>query len=429
MSIHEQITALLDGELVDAGAVDELLHVLAVSPEKRELLVDQLALKRRYASSAAAVVPPVAADLAIMRGLGAVDASIVASSGGGMSTMPSPVAHVAAPTMWRRVAAAAIVLLLLAGAYGIGYWTRGDATTIMIENAGGVKTGTTTLSPVLLSQARDSIAMLSAQLASVNARASAASMSRTEVRRVPRSAASVTHGGDFELSVPKPASSAIADVASQLSRVEARAPGAVRNVAIADAAARSSSLLTPRFVERPEVAAPVAAASPVGAQIGMRTNFRLSLPRVYGLSPSATVLSDREIIGSYELGNDDGRLLSRIRAGVAFGQTQFGQVFHTNTGGAPVDTIFEQSPQVLYGRMYIAPELVRFEQATGMLEVGGGYSGAGGFGSVGLNVEYRPIEQLALHGGASTWLLWSSYREVVNLSTNLNLHLGFMFGF
>jgi hypothetical protein len=37
MSIHEQITALLDGELADQATVAELMHVLAVSPEKRDL--------------------------------------------------------------------------------------------------------------------------------------------------------------------------------------------------------------------------------------------------------------------------------------------------------------------------------------------------------------------------------------------------------
>ncbi|MBC8146167.1 MAG: hypothetical protein H7X80_11335, partial [bacterium] len=56
MSIHEKITALLDGELADAGEVAELMHVLAVSPEKRDLLVEQLSLKRHFASSASTVV-------------------------------------------------------------------------------------------------------------------------------------------------------------------------------------------------------------------------------------------------------------------------------------------------------------------------------------------------------------------------------------
>src|SRR5687768_4004714 len=80
MTIHEQITALLDGELVDGGAVAELMHVLAVSPEKRELLVDQLSMKRYYTASAAQVVPPASADLAIMRGLASVDASVAAGA-------------------------------------------------------------------------------------------------------------------------------------------------------------------------------------------------------------------------------------------------------------------------------------------------------------------------------------------------------------
>ena len=170
-------------------------------------------------------------------------------------------------------------------------------------------------------------------------------------------------------------------------------------------------------------------AGPIGLQLGVRNNFRLSLPRVYGLTPAPTVLLDREVVGSIALGGADDGLFSRVRAGAAFGQTQFSMVFHSNTGGEEIDTIYEQSPQPFYGRAFLAPELVRFDRFAGLLEVGGGYSGAGGFGTVGFNIEYRPLDEIAIHAGASTWLLWTSFREAVDLSTNVNAHLGFMYGF
>jgi hypothetical protein len=175
--------------------------------------------------------------------------------------------------------------------------------------------------------------------------------------------------------------------------------------------------------------AQIETSGPLGQQARFRSYARLSLPRVYGLAPAGTIIMDRELFASTELGQVDGGLFSRLRAGVGVGQTQFGMVFHTNTGGQSADTIIEQSPQAFYARAFIAPELVRFDSFSGLLEVGGGYAGVGGFGTVGINLEYRPVDAVAFQIGASSWLLPTSYRGGFYLSTNVNAHLGAVIGF
>ena len=53
----------------------------------------------------------------------------------------------------------------------------------------------------------------------------------------------------------------------------------------------------------------------------------------------------------------------------------------------------------------------------------------GPIATLGLNMEYRPIDMLSLHAGVSSWLLWTEYANQVYTSTNLNAHLGFALGF
>lgn len=443
MSIHEQITALLDGELIDTSSVGELLHVLAVSPEKRELLVEQLVLKRRFAASASTIVPPARADLAIMGGLAAIDAGF---AGGGAAAAANDDALAPVPIApripgWRMLMYGVMTLVLMLGAFGAGYMLRNDATLV---NTSASATGSpTTGSPVddaALAAARDSIARLQRAMATLAAgqpntagavesrstyapaRTPLSSESRTTESRAAESRTTEPLSTDNQTSVPVAANDRDSDYLIPSHPRDADGESLLRAGRGVTRPGRSPELEPMTALAAPE-------AGPIGLQLGVRNNFRLSLPRVYGLTPAPTVLLDREVVGSIALGGADDGLFSRVRAGAAFGQTQFSMVFHSNTGGEEIDTIYEQSPQPFYGRAFLAPELVRFDRFAGLLEVGGGYSGAGGFGTVGFNIEYRPLDEIAIHAGASTWLLWTSFREAVDLSTNVNAHLGFMYGF
>ncbi|HVK40817.1 MAG TPA: hypothetical protein VNA88_19950 [Candidatus Kapabacteria bacterium] len=443
MSIHEQITALLDGELIDTSSVGELLHVLAVSPEKRDLLVEQLVLKRRFAASAATIVPPARADLAIMGGLAAIDAGF---AGGGAAAAANDDALAPVPIApripgWRMLMYGVMTLVLMLGAFGAGYMLRNDATLV---NTSASATGSpTTGSPVddaALAAARDSIARLQRAMATLAAgqpntagavesrstyapaRTPLSSESRTTETRAAESRTTEPRSSDSQTSVPVAANDRDSDYLIPSHPRGADGESLSRAGRGVTRPGRSPELEPMTALAAPE-------AGPIGLQLGVRNNFRLSLPRVYGLTPAPTVLLDREVVGSIALGGADDGLFSRVRAGAAFGQTQFSMVFHSNTGGEEIDTIYEQSPQPFYGRAFLAPELVRFDRFAGLLEVGGGYSGAGGFGTVGFNIEYRPLDEIAIHAGASTWLLWTSFREAVDLSTNVNAHLGFMYGF
>lgn len=473
MTIHEQITALLDGELVDAGAVDELLHVLAVSPEKRALLVEQVAMKRRFTASAAAVVPPAGADLAIMRGLAAVDAGFAGAAAAVGDPTPAPFALAGGSALWRIVMLGALSLLLVTGGVGLGYLMRGDGGTDASAQASGIATDSRTSldveSVAALGAARDSIAMLTTRLAGMTGH-SPSSEAGVSSRPGTSGELAGSAGPLGERSTSGERSSSIVDGArrSAAPRISPRQPLGARELPLSvrqstangaepqdeqTLAAGSRGYLIPAHsrrtplpatnaaVGRPEavragvttVTEPYSAigndgSSPIGLLVGARNNSRLSLPRVYGLSEPAHVMLDRELFATYELGGQNAGLLSRLRTGAAFGQTQFSMVLHSNTGGAAIDTITEMSPQAYYGRVFIAPEIVRIEDVSGLLEVGGGYSEAGGFGTVGLNLEYR-IDRVAVHTGVSSWLLWTRFNGAVELSTNLNFFFGAAIGF
>jgi hypothetical protein len=421
MSIHRQITALLDGELVEAGAVAELMHVLAVSPEKQALLVEQLALKRHVATSASRVVPPAGADLAIMRGLGAIDAGFPSAGASTEIAAPAPVPVGGASAGWSRSTLAALAALLIVGSFAAGYLLRGGGATTVVESSAPtvVEVGREELA-----SARDSIVALNARIASLASATPATSATVAETR--------ATHAATSGSPAPRPVivyrdrPTPAIERDARVAYAQTMRPERVPVAPTGRVAVRED---VPVIETQESAFEGVGTSGPIGVQVGFRNHARLSLPRVYGLAPTGTVLLDREVIGSVELGDDGDGLLARLRAGVALGQTQFGMVFHTNTGGAAVDTIIEMSPQAFYGRAFIAPELVRFDALKGLLEVGGGYSEVGGFGTVGLNLEYRPYDQIAFHAGASTWLLWTEFNDAVDLSTNVNAHLGVMLGF
>jgi hypothetical protein len=158
-------------------------------------------------------------------------------------------------------------------------------------------------------------------------------------------------------------------------------------------------------------------------QAGFRTNLRLSLPRVYGLSTPADIFRDKELIGSYRLGDEPG-IPGSMRLGVAIGETQFAQVLHTNRDTIGIDRTVRQSPALWYGRAYIAPQLVTFDKFRGSLEMGGGGTAIGPMGTLGLTAEWG-TGPITVATGVSGWMLWSGLSEEIYTSTNLNAFMGF----
>ncbi|MBC8144766.1 MAG: hypothetical protein H7X80_04215, partial [bacterium] len=416
---------------------------------KRDLLVEQLSLKRHFSSSAATIVPPAHSDLSIMRGLGAVDAGF-----GGAQThnrddeSPTDAAPVPIGLPWSmfglsRFAAGSVAVLLTLGAFGAGYLLRGDSvgapavissTTLNSSSGVGNASGAGDRSKAQdartsvlrdnteLLGARDSIAQLERMIAGLSndVRAAQRRSNSTVVVTASNSAEPPSRVTAIDAKEPMTTKSQLVAMTQLLPPAQG-IPRASRVFAGSEVQPTTSSFSSP-------TKAPEDSQLPRW-QAGVRNHFRLSLPRVYGLSKPPTATLDRELVATYELGGNDGGILSRVRAGAAVGQTQFGMVFHSNTGGEPIDTIFEISPHAYYGRAFVAPEIIRSDAFAGLLEVGGGYSTAGGFGTVGFNVEYRPVPSVAVHAGASSWLLWSRYNSGVNLSTNVSAHVGAMIGF
>jgi hypothetical protein len=159
-------------------------------------------------------------------------------------------------------------------------------------------------------------------------------------------------------------------------------------------------------------------------QIGMRSNFRISFPRIYGIEPRPNALTDREITMTRRLDAGAMGLRMPMRMGIAVGGTQFSESFHTNTGGHQIDTIIEQTPSFFYGRGFIAPELISSENFGASLELGGGGTVVGPFATVGLGLEYRALDRVSVDIGLDSWLLWTKLEQQAIMSTNLNAHVG-----
>jgi hypothetical protein len=457
MSIQEQITALLNGDMSDEAHVAELMHVLAVSPEKRALLVEQVAMSRAFTSMGAGVVPPGSADMNVLSALSAVDAAIA-----GHSQAPAAADPVAVPLGFAsfKTLASLLALLLVAAGLGAGYafWGRGSAPAAPAgRNVRGADP-----SAGLLAVARDSVAQLRARLAALDAdhrgsldqiKALRERPERVRVVYRDRTISSSEHS-IADGSTRRSGSRAIAadhSNATANTDAPANADAAVRQrtmSAVIDNAALRSASPKPAIDPRSELLAARAPSSVAVAeesndsreegvgrwQVGLRDNFRLSLPRVYGLAGNRSILFDKDVMATYRMGEGEGGLLSAFRLGLSAGETEFSQILHTNTGGVPVDTVIEQSPTLQYVRLLLAPELIRTEQMTGSVELGAG--GAmqhlrmiGPVATFGLNLEYRPIDLVSIQAGASSWLLWTDFRNQSYVSTNLNAHLGFAVGF
>ncbi|MEP7220806.1 MAG: hypothetical protein ABI876_17910, partial [Bacteroidota bacterium] len=426
MNIHEQITALLDGELHDETQVAELLHVLAVAPEKRLLLMEQVKMGRSFGTLGAGLAPSRSADAAIWAGIGAVDAMTP-------SPVPPPAPLPPSPSLafWQRPGVAALAGVLLIGlGTAIGYLVSGKTVatsaiaarkvdTVVISRQPG-ETRFAGGSPEEITLLRDSLVDTRSRYATL---ASANGHLLGEIARL-KSPATVTSSFAAS-SAPRratpdgaemvPAATIPVLAAPLATRVLPRA-SATRMPASVNIATASISRLSSANSANP-MDALRAGDERKGWMIGIRNNFRLSLPRIYGVPAQSNTFTDREIIGSL-----DGGMLglrSPLRFGAAFGGTQFSQVLHTNTGGAALDTIIEQSPTFLYGRGFVAPQLVNSENFGASVEFGGGGTSIGPFATLGLDAEVRMANGFSGDFGLSSWFLWSQFRGQTVTSTNL----------
>jgi hypothetical protein len=438
MTIHEQITALLNGELTDTRQVSELLHVLAVSPEKRDLLVEQVRMSRGFAAMGGSIAPPPAVDAKILSGLAAIDAEFP-SVGPATAVAPSApaVGGVAGPAAGGLTASFLLrsfaALVLVGVGLGIGYMAgqRGDSDAVVAMQAKLKDASTATI--LLRDSLRDERAELAslksgqtatvAMLDSLRAAASAAPRVREVVRYI-HTAAPKSSLTEPSRNIEQPA------VTPQNSQ-----PTSTATIAQATEL-RPAQIDVPRvIVEQTSVpvvmpllrsSAPVQdAATTRGSrrlQIGLRNHaVRVSLPKVYGLNASQNVLTGNELFASYRFSEDGG-----VKVGAAAGRTRIGLVIHSNTGGTPVDTITELNPDLFYGRAFLSSEVLRIpEWNTSLaLELGAGGTEIGPMGTFGLNAEIELMDRLSFQFGTSSWLLLATYRGRMQSSVNFNGHLG-----
>ncbi len=475
MTLQEEITALLHGDLIDEDRVGELMHILAVSPEKRGILVEQIRLSRAFTQLGSSIATPHAADERIWQGIDAIDNEIAGRPQmiANPTTVPTP-APVAATAIGRWAGAVGSILLL---AYVVGVQLLGPAGTSNAGTGTGMRPTAATPSRATapgmpqmsgsmalldsLNIANRKLSLLSSEYRTALTRIKALEERGERIRVVYRN-----RNVDAERrTIPTPQTPAMGrDSATNVMAAHGNTPAiasadsASNEASVARAttaqptldavATRSVSLAAPTngsHADQPLAAEPLSASastplaseveSGIGPwQIGVRDHFRLSLPRVYGLNGSHSIMFDRDIYVSYRVNGSESGLLSSFKVAATGGQTQFAQAYHTNTGGQPVDTVILQAPTLNYARLMLAPDVIRTANVTGSLELSGGLaaSGLAAIGPIatfGINVEYRPIERVAIHGGASSWLLWTQFASQTYVSTNMNAHLGFAIGF
>lgn len=454
MSINEEITALLNGDLDDESRIAELMHVLAVSPEKRNMLRQQIRMSRAFSVMGAGIVPPPSADQGILAGISAIDREMAGEAmpaGGSAGLSAAAPAASTFATMWLRNLVAGLVLM--ACGVGAGYLLWHDTEprqATVTHRAATPAPQVQALRPVqddrIVAGLRDSLAMLRGELASMTARQT--TLRDRAVLNADRGSNASRENVQRE-SIVRQTSSPAATTREDVRNVtpaETPVEQAKVNPAISTTALRSDAGAVP--VPNEEIRAAsgtLDATSSIDAfteeksapgpwQIAMRDHFRLSLPRVYGLSANRSILFDKEVLLGYGLATSESSPLSTLQIAAAFGETQFTQVYHTGESGRAPDLIIEQSPTVLYGRVMLASEMFRTSAFSGALELGGGLTTASGamlgpIGTFGVNVEYRPVDVIALHLGTSSWLLWTEHDGQIYTSTNLNGHLGIALGF
>src|SRR2546421_6035359 len=97
MTIHEQITALLNGDLAESAQVGELLHVLAVSPEKRALMIEQIRMSRAFTAMGSSLAPSHALDSKLWSGIAAIDAGFPPAPSGAAASASTALMLTARP--------------------------------------------------------------------------------------------------------------------------------------------------------------------------------------------------------------------------------------------------------------------------------------------------------------------------------------------
>ena len=462
MNISEQITALLHGELTNDKSVAELMHLLSVSPEKRTTFLEHIAVSRSLVRSGGSIAPAPSATEGVWNRIAALNTAP-------QTTSAAVTQHnaVEKESRWKRYGL--LLLLLLAGS-GSGYMIgsyNGSASPISAapaiadapdngapasEQTGRMNTGSMMASD--LSGNNSAIASAETEVKESNltdeihAQLGAANSSNApETNQLLAQIWQLTsqiqteQGRNQELSRQLEIFKAdLREASSANNSTENIAANPALGISIGDRLdwplQTSSAQLPSRVTQetlaanRTEDALPTRRPSTVLElqqrsdirpwRIEMRQHLRTSLPNVTGLNTPNNVLSDREIGASLQFN----ALHAPMRLGLAVGQTTFSQVYHTNTGGALNDTIIEQAPQLLYGRAFVAPQIFEGENFAASLEFGVGGLEIGPIGTAGINMEYRTTERVSFHGGISSWLLWTSYRNQLHTSTNLNAHLG-----
>ncbi len=455
MSINEEITALLNGDLQDETRVAELMHVLAVSPERRGMLLQQIRMSRAFSAMTGSITPPPAADAGILAGLSAIDSefggpppSPAGAAPAGIPPVVFPAAAAGFSALWLRNILFGIMLVALGVGTGYLLWhdtTQGTITTEQKPDARASET-------MIVAGMGDSLAAARAQLASLAREHREALAQIAELRsREQAGTRNGTTAAPRRQRIISPASTPAA-VNEPLLRgqsslpAEPEKPSAPEITPVAPQTLAMSRPQAPAAAPRPDrnaqaVSSGASLLSQYGAedggvgpwQAGMRDHFRLSLPRVYGLNGSRSILFDRDLFVSYRFSGEDSPF-SSMELGASIGETQFSQVYHSGQPGRAVDLQIEQSPTVRYGRVLLGSDLFRTHALSGGLEFGAGAALTGSdllgpLGTFGLNLEYRPVDMLALQGGLSSWFLWTEQSGQIYTSTNLNAHLGFAIGF
>lgn len=435
MSIHEQIIAFLDGELTDESTLAELMHVLAVSPEKRGFLVEQARLSRAMTTMAGSIAPSAAADAAILAGIAAID-----------STMPPPPPARSPSVLPRQAAgrrlmigAGAVVIALLG--FAAGYLLRDNESTnpvdtnvigrstfprLSIPRTIGIDLQRELAGAIHVTRVtEDAVAPLLQETARLR-------LLKEKVRQV-----IVRQPVHVERQRAIGISSAVVDTAGSRSIDGEDGPRLLwKTTPIAPS--------TPARPPVPETEPDVQSISPAGGttatiegkdgtlrrwNLGMRNIVRTSLPRIYGLPSQQKLLTDREVTLGLQMEEGWFGLKTPVSFGAAVGNTQFSQSFRRQEGGSSVSSVVEQTPNLWYGRGWITPQIVSINGFSGGLELGAGGTLVGPFATIGLGGEYRPIESISVGLGMSTWLLWSQLETQNVLSANLNGYLGASFWF
>ena len=425
MNTNYKITALLHGELVSDPEVEELLHVLAVSPEKRSLLLDEIRLSRELLRTKTSLPSP-------LHGAEGLWSQFVGESSGA-SAVSTTGTIIPSPQSEHQRKTLPILLLLLCGIVG-GYLLGShsmlrESTALFSEEQRSDLLTQSDVSPTTTERLYEEVAPLTAknhnstyqldkELTALHAdlqheRTTAATLrnelqeTRDLLKSLQRDYAKLQEeqGTDRTpslLSLTKVRENQLAQTIEPQNvrfSYKSRRP----SITLYDFPLSSQPSVTPWRIET-------------------RQFLRTSLPTVQGLHERTSLLSNREIGASLKISHQ--QLPASTRTGIAVGETRFSQVYHTNTGGAPNDTIIEQSPSLLYGRAYIAPELFTDDRITGNVEIGAGGTEIGPIGTIGIGVDYKISDHITVQGGLSSWLLWTSFRNQLHTSTNVNAHFG-----